>query len=90
MKTGAVLVQQERTKRIEMKNGYLIMVKDYKAEIVEFETLTVIMMPDESKTFFVQTKYGAGYYSERDLRATREELEQECEDMNKALQRVRG
>lgn len=73
-----------------MKHGYLIIVKDYKAEIVEFQTLTIIMMPDETRMYFVQTKYGEGYYNERDLRATSEELEQDCEDMNKALQRARG
>ena len=34
-----------------MLKGYCIMVRDYKAEIVEFTTLTIATMPDESKLY---------------------------------------
>ena len=49
-----------------MKNGFVIIVKDYKAEICEFTTLTVITMPDGSKLYFVHTKYGDEYFKEMD------------------------
>jgi hypothetical protein len=73
-----------------MKNGFVIIVKDYKAEICEFTTLTVITMPDGSKLYFVHTKYGDEYFKEMDLRANRSELEKECEAMNKALGGLNG
>jgi len=68
-----------------MKNGYLIIVRDYVAEICEFETITIITMPDNSKLYFIHTKYGDDYYQEEDLSATREKLEKECNELNKAL-----
>ncbi len=68
-----------------MKHGYVIIAKDYKAEICEFETLTVINMPDGTKLYFVHTKYGDNYFSEGDLRPARSDLEKECREMNEAL-----
>ena len=68
-----------------MKHGYVIIVKDYVAEICEFETLTVIAMPDDSRLYFIHTKHGDDYFNERDLRANRSDLEHECEELNKAL-----
>jgi len=73
-----------------MKHGYVIIAKDYKAEICEFETLTVINMPDGTKLYFVHTKYGDSYFNEGDLRANRSDLEKECEELNKALRGIDG
>lgn len=73
-----------------MRRGYVIIVKDYVAEICEFETLTVIAMPDGSRLFFIHTKYGDNYFNEADLKASRTELEKECEAMNKALRGFNG
>ena len=72
------------------KKGYVIIAKDYKAEIVELEIITTINMPDDSKLFFGTTKYGDGYYNERDVRFSRQELERECMEMNKALGGLNG
>lgn len=68
-----------------MKNGYVIIVRDYVAEVCEFQTLTIIAMPDNSRLYFIHTKYGDDYYHEEDLFATREKLDKECEGLNKAL-----
>ena len=72
-----------------MLKGYCIMVRDYKAEIVEFTTLTIATMPDESKLYLIHTKFGNDYFSERDLRQSREELEKECAELNKALSKAK-
>lgn len=71
-----------------MKHGYVIIAKDYVAEICEFETITVIAMPDDSKLYFVHTKYGDNYFNESDLKASKSELEKECNELNEALKRV--
>ena len=68
-----------------MKHGYVIIVRNYIAEICEFETLTVVQMPDNTRLYFIHTKYGEDYYQEDNLSATREGLEKECEELNKAL-----
>ena len=73
-----------------MKTGYVIIVKDYVAEICEFQTLTIINMPDNSKLYFVSTKYGENYFNESDLKPNRIDLEKECEELNKALVKARG
>lgn len=77
-----------------MKQGYVIIVKDYVAEICEFQTLTTIAMPDGSLLYFIHTKHGDNYFNEADLRTTREALVIECEEMNKALrglnERIKG
>ena len=68
-----------------MKHGYVIIARDYVAEICEFETLTVIQMPDGTKLYFIHTKFGDDYFPEENLSATRESLEEECAELNKAL-----
>lgn len=73
-----------------MEKGFVIIVKDYKAEIVEFFTLKIISMPDGSRIYYVITKYGNEYFKETDLSTTRESLEQECSAMNEALGKVHG
>lgn len=73
-----------------MKSGYLIHVKDYKAEIVEFKTLQVYQMPDGTNKYFVHTEYGDDFYNEGDLKSSYSELEQECKDLNKALGGLNG
>lgn len=73
-----------------MLSGYCIMVKDYKAEVVEFTTLTVITMPDQSKLHLIHTKYGDDYFSERELRQSREQLDKECAELNEALAKAQG
>lgn len=70
-----------------MKHGYVIIARDYKAEICEFETLTIIAMPDKTRLYFIHTKYGDEYFQESELSATRESLVEECEALNKALLR---
>lgn len=71
-----------------MRKGYLIIVKNYKAEIVEFKTISVVNTPDNIRLYYVHTKYGDDYFKECELKPTRKILEQECEEMNKALMRV--
>lgn len=73
-----------------MKHGYCLIVRDYVAEIVEFTTITIIAMPDETKLYFIHTKYGDDYYKEGDLSPTRERFEQECADLNKTLSATKG
>ena len=73
-----------------MRQGFLIYIKDYVAEIVEFKTLQIYQMPDGTKKYFVHTKYGEEFFYESDLHVSRSELEQECEELNKALRVVNG
>lgn len=68
-----------------MKHGYVIKVINNVAEICEFETITILTMPDGSKLYCIHTKYGDEYYPERDLSESREKLIGECESLNKAL-----
>ncbi len=68
-----------------MRQGFLIYIKDYVAEIVEFKTLQIYEMPDGTKKYFVKTKYGDDFFYENDLHISRSELEQECNDINKAF-----
>lgn len=68
-----------------MLNGYCLIVKDYKAEIVEFQTRTIITMPDDSKLYLIHTKYGDEYFNEKDLSSTKERFITECEELNKTL-----
>lgn len=72
-----------------MLNGYCLMVRDYKAEIVEFATLSVITMPDSSRLYLVHTKFGDDYMNEKDLSPTKERFEKECNDLNKALMKLK-
>ena len=73
-----------------MKHGYVIIVKDYVAEICEFTTLTIVNMPDDSKLYFIHTKFGDDYFQEGDLKNNKECLMKECEDLNRALRKVHG
>lgn len=68
-----------------MKHGYVIIARNYMAEICEFDTLTIIAMPDNTRLYFIHTKYGDDYFQESELSATREKLEKECEELNEAL-----
>ena len=71
-----------------MLNGYCLIVKDYKAEIVEFATKSIITMPDDSKVYLICTKYGDEYVSERELSANKETFERECAEINVSLEKA--
>lgn len=71
-----------------MREGYVIIAKDYRAEIVKFVTMKEIIMPDESKLYYVHTKYGNDYFKETDLFQSEEELIEECKQLNDAMKRV--
>lgn len=71
-----------------MLNGYCLVVKDYKAEIVEFSTLSIITMPDNSKLYLIHTKYGDEYRHEKELSPTRDKFEKECRELNEAFARL--
>lgn len=71
-----------------MREGYVIVVKDYNAEIVRFVTMKEIVMPDSSKLYYVHTKYGNEYFKESDLFETEEELVVECKQLNDAMKRI--
>ena len=73
-----------------MLNGYLISVRDYKAEIIEFATLSIVNMPDGSKLHLIHTKYGDDYHAESELHETREELEKECAELNESLSKAQN
>lgn len=68
-----------------MFKGYVIIVKDYRAEIVEFRTIEIIEAPDGMRIFHVDTKYGDKYYKEFELSPIRKALEKECEAINEKL-----
>ena len=68
-----------------MLNGYCLMVRNYKAEIVEFSTESIINMPDGSKLYLIHTKFGDEYMNEKDLSPTKERFIKDCEDLNKSL-----
>lgn len=68
-----------------MPKGYVIIVRDYVAEICEFKTIEIINAPDGTLIYHVQTKYGEEYYKENEIKPVRKMLEKECEDLNKAL-----
>lgn len=71
-----------------MREGYVIVVRNYNAEIVKFVTMKEIIMPDSSKLYYVHTKYGNEYFKESDLFETEEELVEECEQLNDAMKRI--
>ena len=73
-----------------MLNGYCLIARDYKAEIVEFQTLSIVNMPDDSKLYLVHTKYGDDYMSESDLSPTRERFEEECKAINESFAKIKG
>lgn len=68
-----------------MLKGYVIIVRNYIAEICEFTTLQVVDTPDGTKLYYISTKYGEDYYRESELKPIRKMLEKECEDLNKSL-----
>lgn len=68
-----------------MPKGYVIIVRDYVAEIVEFRTLQIVTTPDDIRLYHVVTKYGEDFFKESEVSSIRKSLEKECEDMNKAL-----
>lgn len=72
-----------------MLNGYCLVAKDYKAEIVEFSTLSIITMPDNSTLYLIHTKYGDEYRHESELSSTREKFEKECEQLNESFARLK-
>lgn len=73
-----------------MREGYVIVVRNYNAEIVRFVTMKEIIMPDSSKLYYVHTKHGNEYFKESDLFETEEELVVECEQLNDAMKRING
>lgn len=68
-----------------MRRGYVIIVRNYIAEICEFETISIINTPDDIRIYYVRTKYGEDYFKESEVSPIRKALEKECEEMNKAL-----
>lgn len=72
-----------------MLNGYCLIVRDYKAEIVEFSTISIITMPDGSKLYLIHTKFGDEYMKESDLSPTKEKFEKDCADLNKTLSGIK-
>ena len=72
-----------------MLNGYCLIAKDYKAEIVEFSTLSIITMPDSSKLYLIHTKYGDEYKHENELSPTREKFEKDCQQLNEVFTKLK-
>lgn len=70
-----------------MIKGYVITIKDYKAEICEFRTIEIINAPDGTKIYHAETKYGEDYFKESDIVPVRKMLEKQCEELNKALEK---
>ena len=73
-----------------MIKGYVIIVRDYVAEVCEFTTLQIIDTPDGIKLYYVHTKYGDNYFKESELSPIRKPLLEQCEELNKELEKVRG
>ena len=73
-----------------MPKGFIIVVRDYVAEIVEFQTIEIIKMPDDERIFHIVTKFGEDYVKEGQIKPIRKMLEKECEELNKALEASRG
>lgn len=73
-----------------MLNGYCLIARDYKAEIVEFATMSIINTPDNGKLYLIHTKYGDEYRKEDELSPTRERFEKECEEINKSFAKIKG
>lgn len=71
-----------------MPKGYVIIIKDYVAEICEFRTIEIINAPDGTIIYHVETKYGEDYFKEGDVKPVRKMLEKECEEMNETLRGV--
>lgn len=68
-----------------MPKGYVIIVRDYIAEICEFKTIEIVHAPDGTIIYHVQTKFGEDYFRESEVKPVRKMLETECEELNKAL-----
>lgn len=68
-----------------MPKGYVIIVRDYVAEICEFQTIEIFTAPDGTRIYHVLTKYGEDDFKEGELKPIRKMLEKECEELNKAL-----
>jgi len=68
-----------------MPKGYVIIVRNYIAEIVEFRTISIDEMPDGTKMYLIETKYGEDTYKESDLSPIRKALVEECDNLNRAL-----
>lgn len=68
-----------------LPKGYVLMVRDYVAEIVEFKTLEVMDVPDGSHKYHVETKYGEQDFDESELSPIRGKLEKECRELNEAF-----
>lgn len=67
--------------------GYVLMVRDYKAEIVRFDTLEVMELPDGSNKYRVMTKFGEAYFNESELSPIKAKFVEECNKLNEALSR---
>ncbi len=68
-----------------MQKGYVIIAKNYKAEICELTIENFINTPDDITLVYGFTKYGYDYYKSGDVKPVRKMLEKECEELNKAL-----
>lgn len=71
-----------------MPKGYVIIVRDYVAEICEFTTLSIEELPDGSRLYYVHTKYGDDYYKEDELSPIRKALEEEYNQICSSLMGV--
>jgi len=71
-----------------MLKGYVIIVKNYVAEICEFTTISNITTVDGTKLYYVRTKHGEDYFKEDELSPVRKALEKSCKELNEALRGV--
>lgn len=73
-----------------MHKGYVIIIRDYIAEICEFTTIEIINAPDDTKIYHVTTKYGEDYFKESEISPIKKALEKQCDEMNIALSGVKN
>ena len=73
-----------------LPKGYCLLVRNNKAEIVEFNTKSTDTMPDGSMIYCVTTKYGEDFFHENDLSPIKGALEKDCNELNKVLRETEG
>ena len=69
--------------------GYVLMVRNYKAEIVPFETINTIELPDGSLKYYVRTKFGEDYFNESDISPIKRRFLDDCNKLNEALEKAK-
>ena len=73
-----------------ISRGFCLLVRDYKAQIVEFTTKSITTMPDNSKIYLIHTKFGDDYVNESELSPTKDRFINECEELNHSLSRLQN